>query len=101
MRALKVIHDHVIDTSLIFPHFYGLPYRRSLRSLARSYLKREIQGNVWGHDSYEDARASIELMLWKVRKDMEKSQQAHDIMTQQPHPHHHHQHQQATDHRHI
>jgi len=75
LRALKLIHDQVIDTSLVFPHFYGLPYRRSLRSLARSYLKREIQGNVFGHDSYEDARASIELMLWKVRKDLEKSSQ--------------------------
>jgi len=75
LRALKLIHDQVIDTSLVFPHFYGLPYRRSLRSLARSYLKREIQGNVFGHDSYEDARASIELMLWKIRKDLEKSAQ--------------------------
>jgi RNA exonuclease 1 len=87
LRALKLIHDRVIDTSLVFPHFYGLPYRRSLRSLARSYLKREIQGNIWGHDSYEDARASIELMLWKVRKDVDKS--SHDIIMHQ------------TDHRHI
>jgi len=87
LRALKLIHDRVIDTSLVFPHFYGLPYRRSLRSLARSYLKREIQGNMWGHDSYEDARASMELMLWKVRKDINKTN--HDIIMHQ------------TDHRHI
>lgn len=87
LRALKLIHDLVIDTSLVFPHFYGLPYRRSLRSLARSYLKREIQGNMWGHDSYEDARASMELMLWKVRKDINKTN--HDIIMHQ------------TDHRHI
>jgi len=85
LRHLKLIHDRVIDTSLVFPHFYGLPYRRSLRSLARSYLKREIQGNMWGHDSYEDARASIELMLWKVRKDMDKS--SHDIIMQTDHRH--------------
>jgi RNA exonuclease 1 len=87
LRALKLIHDLVIDTSLVFPHFYGLPYRRSLRSLARSYLKREIQGNMWGPDSYEDARASMELMLWKVRKDINKTN--HDIIMHQ------------TDHRHI
>jgi len=85
LRHLKLIHDRVIDTSLVFPHFYGLPYRRSLRSLAKSYLKREIQGNMWGHDSYEDARASIELMLWKVRKDMDKS--SHDIIMQTDHRH--------------
>ena len=27
LRHLKLIHDRVIDTSLVFPHFYGLPYR--------------------------------------------------------------------------
>jgi len=72
LRALNLVHLSVIDTSLVFPHFYGLPYRRSLRSLVRSYLKRDIQGNAWGHDSYEDARACVELMLWKARKDVEK-----------------------------
>jgi len=72
LRALNLIHTHIIDTSLVFPHFYGLPYRRSLRSLTNSYLKRDIQDNAWGHDSYEDARACVELMLWKARKDMEK-----------------------------
>jgi RNA exonuclease 1 len=72
LRALCLLHLNIIDTSLVFPHFYGLPYRRSLRTLVSSYLKRDIQGNAWGHDSYEDARACVELMLWKVRKDMEK-----------------------------
>lgn len=69
LRALKMIHGVVLDTSTVFPHFYGLPFRRSLRSLVSSYLKREIQVNSWGHDSYEDARACVELMLWKTRKD--------------------------------
>jgi len=73
LRALKILHSRVIDTSLVFPHFYGLPYRRSLRSLVCSYLKRDIQGSAWGHDSLEDARASVELILWKTRKDLEKS----------------------------
>jgi len=70
LRALNLIHGCVIDTSIVFPHFYGLPYRRSLRSLVSSYLKREIQGNSLGHDSYEDAVASLELMLWKLVKDL-------------------------------
>ena len=47
-----------------------MPYRRSLKSLVKSYLKRDIQAASWGHDSYEDARACVELMLWKVRKDL-------------------------------
>jgi len=70
LRALKLIHSVVIDTTAVFPHFYGLPFRRSLRSLVSSYLKRDIQGSSWGHDSYEDARACMELMLWKTRKDL-------------------------------
>ena len=48
----------VIDTSLVFPHYYGMPFRRSLKSIVQSYLKREIQASVsCGHDSYEDARS--------------------------------------------
>ena len=70
LRALKVVHTTIIDTSIVFPHYYGLPYRRSLKSLVKSYLKRDIQAASWGHDSYEDARACVELMLWKVRKDL-------------------------------
>lgn len=70
LRALKIVHTTIIDTSIVFPHYYGLPYRRSLKSLVKSYLNREIQAASWGHDSYEDARACIELMLWKVRKDL-------------------------------
>jgi RNA exonuclease 1 len=43
LRALKLIHTTIIDTSLVFPHYFGLPYRRSLKSLVKSYLKRDIQ----------------------------------------------------------
>lgn len=69
LRALKLIHSSIIDTSISFPHFYGLPYRRSLKALTKSVLKREIQQSENGHCSFEDSRACLELMLWKVRKD--------------------------------
>jgi len=69
LRALKLVHMTVIDTSLVFPHYYGMPFRRSLKSIVQSYLKREIQTQKCGHDSYEDARSCIELMLWKVQQD--------------------------------
>lgn len=71
LKALKMIHSTVVDTSVIFPHYYGLPYRRSLRSLVNSFLKRDIQS--CGHDSFEDARACMELMLWRVKKDFKNS----------------------------
>ena len=74
----------VIDTSLVFPHYYGMPFRRSLKSIVHSYLNREIQAeNCGGHDSYEDARACIELMLWKVRQDMQQQQQPQQHKQQQ------------------
>ena len=66
---LQLVHMTVIDTSLVFPHYYGMPFRRSLKSIVHSYLKREIQAENCGHDSYEDARSCVELMLWKVRQD--------------------------------
>ncbi len=46
-----------------------------------SFIFLFLQGNMWGHDSYEDARASMELMLWKVRKDINKTN--HDIIMHQ------------------
>jgi len=84
LRALKLVHMTVIDTSLVFPHYYGMPFRRSLKSIVHSYLNREIQAeNCGGHDSYEDARACIELMLWKVRQDMQQQQQQPQQQQQQ------------------
>ncbi|KRT85791.1 WD40 domain-containing protein [Oryctes borbonicus] len=69
LRALKILHPTVIDTAVAFPHYNGLPYRRSLKSLISCFLKREIQTGSNGHNSYEDAKACMELMLWRVRND--------------------------------
>ncbi|XP_056319736.1 RNA exonuclease 1 homolog [Danio aesculapii] len=67
--ALKLIHSMVVDTAIVFPHRLGLPYKRALRNLMADYLKRIIQDNVGGHDSSEDARACMELMVWKIKED--------------------------------
>ncbi|XP_059617310.1 uncharacterized protein LOC132262168 isoform X2 [Phlebotomus argentipes] len=77
LRALKIIHRNIIDTSVVFPHTSGLPFRRSLKSLAKTFLKRDIQTAATGHDSLEDSRACIELMLWRVRKDFRTSINGH------------------------
>ncbi|KAJ8943296.1 hypothetical protein NQ318_017314 [Aromia moschata] len=68
LRALKIVHRHVVDTAKVFPHFKGLPFKRSLRSLASTFLRREIQrgSGTDGHNSYEDAYACMELMLRHV-----------------------------------
>uniref|UniRef100_A0A6I8P484 RNA exonuclease 1 homolog n=1 Tax=Ornithorhynchus anatinus TaxID=9258 RepID=A0A6I8P484_ORNAN len=67
--ALKLIHTTVVDTSVVFPHRLGFPYKRALRTLMADYLKRIIQDNVEGHDSSEDASACMELMIWKIKED--------------------------------
>jgi len=69
-KALKLIHDTVVDTSVVFPHKMGPPYKRALKNLSAEYLKRIIQDDVGGHDSAEDAKACMELMIWKIREDL-------------------------------
>ncbi|OZJ02347.1 hypothetical protein BZG36_04387 [Bifiguratus adelaidae] len=70
LRALRLLHGRVIDTVKLYPHPGGLPYRHSLKNLARKYLKIFIQNDVdaAGHDSAEDARAALELVALKVQK---------------------------------
>ncbi|RMZ85099.1 hypothetical protein DV738_g70, partial [Chaetothyriales sp. CBS 135597] len=67
-NALKMTHPFVVDTTLLYPHPRGLPLRSSLRFLTSKYLKREIQGGQQGHDSVEDARAALDLVILKCQK---------------------------------
>lgn len=42
-KALKLIHDVVVDTSVLYPHKMGLPKKRALKTLCIENLKRIIQ----------------------------------------------------------
>lgn len=42
-KALKLIHDMVVDTSILFPHKMGPPKKRALKTLCIENLKRIIQ----------------------------------------------------------
>ncbi|XP_069694288.1 RNA exonuclease 1 homolog [Periplaneta americana] len=66
-KALKLIHSTVVDTSVVFPHKQGPPKKRALKTLCREHLNKIIQESVDGHDSAEDAKACMELMLWKLK----------------------------------
>ncbi|CAF0782777.1 unnamed protein product [Adineta ricciae] len=70
LKALKIVHETIVDTSLVFPHAKGKPFKRALRTLMAEYLTKIIQENVEGHDSVEDAISCMELMLWKVKQDL-------------------------------
>ncbi|KAM8792614.1 uncharacterized protein ACNFOS_013842 [Eudromia elegans] len=67
--ALKLIHDTIIDTSVMFPHQLGWPHKRALKSLMADYLRRISQDDVGGHSCSEDAIACMELTLWKIKED--------------------------------
>lgn len=69
-KALKLIHDTVIDTSVLFPHKMGPPYKRALRNLSSEHLKKIIQNSVDGHDSAEDATVCMELIHYKLKEDL-------------------------------
>ncbi|XP_076760405.1 RNA exonuclease 1 homolog [Xylocopa sonorina] len=68
-KALKLLHDTVVDTSVMFPHKNGYPQKRALKNLCSEYLRKLIQNDVGGHDSKEDALACMELILWKAKEE--------------------------------
>ena len=69
----QLIHNTVVDTAIVFPHRKGLPYKRSLKNLMAEHLHKFIQDSVdGGHDSKEDSVSCMELMIWKVKSDLQK-----------------------------
>jgi hypothetical protein len=78
LRSLRIIHTRIVDTSVLYRHHAGLPYRYSLKHLSFKYLGREIQQNrttegkksvdsssttaAQGHSSVEDAEAALQLL---------------------------------------
>jgi RNA exonuclease 1 len=67
LNSIRLIHPLFIDTVFLYPHPAGLPIRNSLKNLAKRHLDWDIQqGGAAGHDSFEDARATGELVRFKV-----------------------------------
>lgn len=67
MRALKLFHPYVIDTSVIYNKSGDRAYKPSLKSLAYEFLGKEIQtSKSSGHDSMEDAVTAMELLKLKM-----------------------------------
>ncbi|XP_039023242.1 small RNA degrading nuclease 5-like isoform X2 [Hibiscus syriacus] len=67
LLALKISHDLIVDTSVLYKHPRGGSYKSALRVLAKRFLSREIQQSETGHDSIEDARAAMDLAMLKIR----------------------------------
>ncbi|XP_065347652.1 uncharacterized protein LOC135944552 [Cloeon dipterum] len=64
LKSLKLSHDKLVDTVIVFPHSNSFK-RNSLWWLARRFLDQSIQDGD-GHDSAEDARTCMKLMQYKV-----------------------------------
>lgn len=71
LKALKMVHYNVVDTSIMYPHKYGPPYKWGLKLLSEQHLQRIIQSEE-GHDSKEDALASLDLVWKKLKEDVKK-----------------------------
>ncbi|KAG8180318.1 hypothetical protein JTE90_028866 [Oedothorax gibbosus] len=67
LKALRIIHDRVVDTSVLYPHSDNPRLKFSLKTLAKDVLHRNIQ--VDQHDCIEDARTCLALVLRKVTLD--------------------------------
>lgn len=50
LKALKLLHDVVVDTSVLYPHKMGLPMKRALKTLCIENLKRIIQESGKWHN---------------------------------------------------
>lgn len=66
LLALKISHNLVIDTAVLYKYLRGGSHKASLRVLAKRFLSKDIQQSMSGHDSIEDARAAMELALLKI-----------------------------------
>ncbi|ODN84088.1 hypothetical protein L202_00105 [Cryptococcus amylolentus CBS 6039] len=73
LRALRLLHDKMIDTAIVFPHDKGPPFRRALRDIVKEKLGYFIQDRTsdLGHSSAVDAKATLDALKWKVRDDNE------------------------------
>ncbi|CAN8265183.1 unnamed protein product [Cochlearia groenlandica] len=67
LLSMKITHNLVIDTAILYKHPRSGSYKTKLRILAKKFLAREIQMSESGHDSVEDAKAAMDLALLKIK----------------------------------
>ncbi|KAJ1491349.1 hypothetical protein T484DRAFT_1564708, partial [Baffinella frigidus] len=67
LKACKIIHGKVVDTSVLYPHLKGHPYKNALKFLVGRHLRREMDRQA-GHCSIDDATACMDLVLLKLTK---------------------------------
>ncbi|VDN44153.1 unnamed protein product, partial [Gongylonema pulchrum] len=43
LKAMRLVHHRVVDTSVVFPHRLGPPYKRALKTIASEVIQLIIQ----------------------------------------------------------
>jgi RNA exonuclease 1 len=66
LRALRLVHTRIADTSILFGDERGQGYKPALRRLAARYLNLSIQDS--SHDSVTDARTALHLIQLKMQR---------------------------------
>jgi len=63
LDQLRLIHDRVIDTSLLIPRLKG--HKHSVKALNTELTGKSVQrGGTYGHNCLEDTLAARELVIW-------------------------------------
>nr|CDS29878.1 RNA exonuclease NEF sp [Hymenolepis microstoma] len=66
LKALKIFHPYLIDTSVLFNSSNHRKAKPKLRFLAQVFLGKSIQCGKDGHSSSEDAKATMDLVRLKL-----------------------------------
>lgn len=69
LKAMRLVHKRVVDTSLLYPHRIDDQKKRGLRELCLDKLGKSIQDDIDGHDSKEDSIAALQLVIYKTKFD--------------------------------
>ncbi|KAI6645884.1 Small RNA degrading nuclease 5-like [Oopsacas minuta] len=75
---MKLCVSHIIDTTFLFTPTSTPTFKPSLRFLAKEVLNKTIQTSPCGHDSIEDAKVCMELLLTKLQRGPEYSVSWHE-----------------------
>ncbi|XP_020573803.1 small RNA degrading nuclease 5-like isoform X2 [Phalaenopsis equestris] len=67
LSAMKISHQLIIDSAILYKNPCSEGHKTALRVLSEKFLSRQIQASGKGHDSVEDARAALELVLLKFK----------------------------------
>ena len=91
LKALRLVHHKVLDTTALYPNTRGLPFKSSLKSLVAEILNVSIQDSngdeeekgeaSTGHDSIQDASFALELTLLYLKNQFNSSSNINNATT--------------------